>query len=197
MTDATDNATAKAISGTIAKLLQAPTSMAAALAGTLSQRTFASGCDIPAPCWEPRHAGTCAFEMTPGGTASIRVRVSNCGWSRQVVAITALGKMAGWMTLSPTALFLDPQETDTLTVTLHLPQTVQPGQHFSAPVIIRGCIDHFVRVEISVGECSGNRSCDVMVKDCADNIHHWYDHFYCARPCRNVRTPGAGGVKDG
>jgi hypothetical protein len=23
----------------------------------------------------------------------------------------------------------------------------------------------------------------VEVEDCPDLIHHWYDHFYCDRPC--------------
>lgn len=197
MTDANDNATAKAISGTIAKLLQAPSQMAAAFAGALTQRSCASGCEIPTPCWEPRHAGNCTLEMTPGSSATIRIRVSNCGWSRQFVAMSALGKMAGWLTLSPTSLYLDPQETDTIAVTVHLPQTAQVGQRFAGPIIIRGCVDHFLRVGITVADCSGQSCCDVMVKDCADNIHHWYDHFYCARPCRSARVPGMVGVKDG
>ena len=96
MTDANDNATAKAISGTIAKLLQAPSQMAAAFAGALTQRSCASGCEIPTPCWEPRHAGNCTLEMTPGSSTTIRIRVSNCGWSRQFVAMSALGQ-DGWL----------------------------------------------------------------------------------------------------
>ncbi len=197
MIDDKDTATAKAISDTIAKLLQAPTQLAAAMAGTLAQRSFASGCEIPAPCWEPRHAGTCRLEMTPGSAATVRVHVSNCGWSRQVVAITAMGKMAGWMTFSPTSLFLDPQEVATITVTVHLAPTASMGQRFAAPIIIRGCVDHFVRIELSVADCAGKSCCDVAVSDCADNMHHWYDHFYCARPCRTARVPGTVGDRDG
>ena len=197
MTDDKETAAAKTISDTIAKLLQVPTTLAAAMAGPLVQRSFSSGCEIPPPCWEPRHAGTCTLEMMPGSSATIRVHVSNCGWSRQVVAITAIGKIAGWMTFSPTTLFLDPQEVATIVVTMHLPPTASLGQRFSAPIIIRGCVDHFVRIEIAVTDCAGKSCCDVSVKDCADNIHHWYDHFYCARPCHNIRVPGTVGVKDG
>ncbi len=197
MTDDKETATAKAISETIAKLLQAPTQMAAAMASTLAQRSMSSGCEIPPPCWEPRHAGTCRLEMIPGGSATIRLHVSNCGWSPQVVVITALGKLAGWMSFSPTTLFLDPQDAATSTVTVHLPPTVAHGQRYTAPIIIRGCVDHFVRVEIAVTDCTDKKGCDVTVKDCTDNIHHWYDHFYCPRPCRTHRVPGTAGVKDG
>jgi len=24
---------------------------------------------------------------------------------------------------------------------------------------------------------------DIEIEDCPDLIHHWYDHFYCPRPC--------------
>jgi hypothetical protein len=24
---------------------------------------------------------------------------------------------------------------------------------------------------------------EVEIEDCPDLIHHWYDHFYCERPC--------------
>jgi hypothetical protein len=26
------------------------------------------------------------------------------------------------------------------------------------------------------------------VEDCPDLIHHWYDHFYCPRPCIEERS---------
>lgn len=194
MMQPTGSTSARALGGALAGILEAPAQIAAALAGTLSRRSSSCGCDIPAPCWEPRPAGTCCLDLTPGSSGTIRLHVSNCGWSRQVVAITALGKLAGWMTLSPTTLILDPQERATILVTVHLPDKVPLGQRFSAPIIIRGCRDHFVRVEITVRDCIGP-TCDIVVDDCADNVHHWYDHFYCPRPCRTVRDPsGVGGA---
>ena len=187
---------ARALRGALAGVLDAPSRIAVALAGALAQRA-SGGCDIPPPCWEPRPAGTCCLDLTPGGTSTIRVHVSNCGWTRQVVSITALGKMAGWMTFSPTTLILDAMERATFQVIVQAPNTVKAGERFSAPLIIRGCVDHFVRVDVTVTDCAGTSCCDVAVKDCADNIHHWYDHFYCPRPCRTIRTPDAREVKDG
>jgi len=102
------------------------------------------------------------------------------------------------MTFAPTALLLDPQERATMLVTVHVPTTAPLGHSFSAPLIIRGCRDHYARVEIKVNDCAGARNCcDVCVDDCADQIHHWYDHFYCPRPCRNVRVPGTTGTTTG
>ena len=72
---------ARAISGAIAGVLDAPVRVATALAGALAGRAQSS-CEIPPPCWEPRPAGTCCLELTPGTPATIRVHVSNCGWTR-------------------------------------------------------------------------------------------------------------------
>ena len=202
-----------AIAGMLASMLTAPAQVAAALAGALtngaataaaagtsscgcsgSSGFTTSGCEIPPPCWEPQPVGNCALQVTPGGSATIRVHVSNCGWSRQVVAITAVGKIAGLMTLSPTALVIGPQERGDFLVTIHVPTTAKPGASVSGPLIIRGCRNYFSRVEITVVDCVSGSSncCDIRVNDCADQVHHWYDHFYCPRPCNQVRDPGKG-----
>jgi len=203
MTSPVSNATgtaARVMSDAIAGVLGAQTQVAAALAGSLTRRSSscgswpvysAGGCEIPPPCWEPQPAGTCSLELAPGTGGTIRVRVTNCGWTRQIVAITAPGRLAAWMTFTPTALILYPQERATLLVTLQVPAAVPIGRAFSTALVIRGCRDHFARIELAVGDCVGGarNCCDVCVDDCADQIHHWYDHFYCARPCNTVRPP--------
>jgi hypothetical protein len=189
----------RAVGDAFAALLEVPARMAAALAGGIGQTTsagcgcspaggkfFASGCEIPPPCWEPRHAGTCRLQLTPGGTGTLRIRVDNCEWSRRVLMITAVGKIAGWLKFEPTTLVVDPQSCETFLVTVRVPDHVKPGQRIAGPVVVRGCNDHYVRLEITVDECAGHACCDVCIRDCADHIHHWYDHFYCPRPCRNV-----------
>lgn len=213
MTSPASSTSASTLGGAIAGVLNAPAQIAAAFAGALTNRSSSgcgpslsscgspsfgslSCCEIPPPCWEPSPVGTCVFELTPGASATIRVHVSNCGWNRQVVAITALGKMAAWMSIAPTALLLGPQERATVQVIVHVPATAPLGSRFSAPLIIRGCRNHFARVEIAVNDCmgTGRNCCDVVVNDCADQIHHWYDHFYCPRPCNDVPVPGRKGV---
>jgi hypothetical protein len=193
MTGTDSNTNARALGDAIAALLTAPAQMAAALVGASTARS-SQGCEIPPPCWEPRPAGTCRIQVTPGGTATLRVHATNCDWTRRVVGITALGKIAAWLKFEPTSLIIDPQEQQTFIVTLHVPDSVKAGQSLSGPLLVRGCLDHFARIEVSVAECAGCASCDIHVKDCPDHIHHWYDHFYCPRPCRNLSTRD---VKDG
>jgi hypothetical protein len=187
MIQADVNSGARALGDAIAGLLQAPARMAGALAGSLTG-CGPRGCEIPPPCWEPRPAGTCSLMLPPGSVARIRVHVMNCAWSRRVVGITAAGRLAGWMKLEPTTQIAGPQETVTFVVSVRIPDTVPIGQMFSGPLLVRGCLDHFARIDVRIAECAVPACCDIVVKDCPDNIHHWYDHFYCPRPCRTVST---------
>jgi hypothetical protein len=180
----------KALGDALAGLFAAPAQMAAALAGSLTgpvSRLGSSGCEIPPPCWEPRPAGTCTLVLPPGGAGTIRVHVANCDWSRGVVVLTSTGKIAGWMTFQPTTMVIDAQSHGTFRVTVRVPEGVEPGETLSGPLLVRGCLDHFVRVVVRVAECADGGCCDASVRDCHDQIHHWYDHFYCPRPCRKAR----------
>ncbi|HKJ02224.1 MAG TPA: hypothetical protein VJ997_07205 [Longimicrobiales bacterium] len=178
----------RALGDALAGLLSAPAQLVAGLAGSLAN-VGSSGCRIPPPCWEPQPAGKCTLTLAPGCSGTIRVHVSNCDWSPRVIGLTAMGKIAGWMKFEPTTMAIGPQEQGTFVVTVHVPDKVQAGETISGPLLVRGCIDHFVRVEVRIADCAGCTRCDVSVRDCADHIHHWYDHFYCPRPCRNTRTP--------
>ncbi|MFN8571259.1 MAG: hypothetical protein U0132_04325 [Gemmatimonadaceae bacterium] len=205
----------------IASLLTAPVQVAAALAGTLSKNmgaatsaatslasaansftssgcgpsigfgALASSCEIPPPCWEPQPVGRCCLQVAPGGTATIRVHVSNCGWTRQVIQLTSVGRIAALMSFAPTAYILGPQERANFRVTIHVPANARVAASLTGPLLIRGCRDHFARVEVTVADCvTGNcNCCDITVNDCADQVHHWYDHFYCPRPCHTLREP--------
>lgn len=183
---------AQSLGQVFALLLDAPVRMASALAGSAAQVT-AGGCAIPPPCWEPRRAGTCHMTLTPGGTGTLRVHVTNCEWARQVVGLTAIGKLAAWVTLSPTMLVIDGQDTATFVVTVHPPAGMKPGARLAGTLLVRGCLDHAVRLEVAVADCAQGTGCDVSIRDCPDHVHHWYDHFYCYRPCRGqgrqVETP--------
>jgi hypothetical protein len=193
MNTADTNAGARALGDAIGGLLAAPASIAAALAGAFAGRG-AQGCVIPPPCWEPRPFGTCTLTLTPGSTGTIRIRVHNCDWTRRVVGITAAGRLAALLRFEPTTLIVDPQDEAVFRVLVRVPDGVKPGQTIGGPILVRGCVDHFARVVVTVGECAAQSCCDLEVKDCPDHIHHWYDHFYCPRPCRNLSNRG---IKDG
>jgi hypothetical protein len=179
----------RALGEALAGLLTAPAQLVAGLAGSLAGATKSSGCVIPPPCWEPQPAGRCTLTLAPECKGTIRVHVSNCGWDRHAVGLTAVGKIAGWMSFAPTTMVLGPMEEGTFEVGVKVPDGVEPGEKLTGPLLIRGCRDWFVRVEVRVEECAGCTSCDVSVDDCADQLHHWYDHFYCPRPCRTTRIP--------
>lgn len=185
MNRTSERATARAVGDAFATLLDAPVRLASALGDGLALRA-PQGCEIPPPCWEPRLAGTCLVDVPPGGTAIIRLHVLNCGWTRQVVGITATGRLAAIVKLEPTTLIVEPQEQATFRITSHLPDRVRTGAVVSGALLVRGCVDHFARVTVRAAECATAGCCDLTVRDCPDHIHHWYDHFYCPRPCRNL-----------
>lgn len=190
----------RALGDAIAGLMSAPAQMAAALASNLAgsvSGAVSPGCVIPPPCWEPRPAGTCRLSLPPGGVGTIRVHVTNCDWSRGIVGLTAAGRVAGWMTFEPTTQVIDAQSRATFRVTIRVPEKVRPGETLTGPLLVRGCLDHHIRVEVTVAECETARSCcDISIDDCHDQIHHWYDHFYCPRPCRKG-SGYAKGARDG
>lgn len=181
----------KTLAASIGALLEVPARLASAvLAGPLAQRVSTCGCEIPPPCWEPQPAGSCSLTLAPNGRGAILLRVSNCGWTPQVVHITAPGQLAAWVTFIPTTLVIGPQETRTFGVRVHAPPAALAGAGVAGPILIRGCRDHFVRVDVRVAECAVTTACAVEIRDCADNVHHWYDHFYCPRPCNDVKDTG-------
>src|SRR5262249_11830013 len=47
-------------------------------AGSQMKRSGKCSCDIPPPCWMPRNLGEVVTHVCPGGTATLRVRVTNC-----------------------------------------------------------------------------------------------------------------------
>jgi hypothetical protein len=50
-------------------------------------------------------------------------------------------------------------------------------------VWIHGCVEHAVRWTVRVAGRGGDSCNELDIDDCPDYVHHWYDHFYCARPC--------------
>ncbi len=196
MNSTTEKLPTLTLGNSMTRMLDVPARLAAAVVGGALERT-SSGCTIPPPCWEPKHAGTCNLTLVPGNKALLRLHVMNCGWNRQIVSVTAIGKLAGWISFTPTTLLVDPQERATIVVSVQAPEWAKAGERLSGPVIVRGCRDHFVRVEIVVADCTTAACCDFAIDDCADRVHHWYDHFYCMRPCNTPRRPTTAGARDG
>ena len=47
-------------------------------------------CEVPAPCWEPQPLGQVTSFVAPGGQATIRFRVTNCGFSARTITFGSM-----------------------------------------------------------------------------------------------------------
>ncbi|MBI3077042.1 MAG: hypothetical protein HYY85_08685 [Deltaproteobacteria bacterium] len=129
--------------------------------GTLmGRRTGPCSCEIPPPCWVPQSLGEVVSHVRPCSTASVRFRITNCGTVSRTITAQAVGA-SGQITVAPASLTLGPMERGHVTASLAIPDDAQPGTTHEA----------------------GDSCHEVEVEDCPDLIHHWYDHFYCERPC--------------
>jgi hypothetical protein len=152
------------------------------IARDLSRRMPARcSCEIPPPCWMPKGLGRVRSRVCPGGTAVLRLRVTNCGASQRAFQIEATGADADDVKLEPAKLALDPMDAATVTATIPVPMSSSSHER-EALVWVHGCHSHFLRWAVGTGGSSD--SChELDVEDCPDYIHHWYDHFYCDHPC--------------
>jgi hypothetical protein len=138
------------------------------------------GCDIPPPCWAPQPMGDVESAVCPGATATVRIHVTNCGATTRTMTIQAVGT---GVTLTPASLPLGPMERGQVVASVTLPANADLGSTREVLVWVRGCHDHYLRWTIYASQRAECGCDEVHVSDCPDYVHHWYDHFYCARPC--------------
>ncbi len=143
-------------------------------------------CEVPPPCWEPQPLGQVTSFVAPGGQATVRFRVTNCGFVGRTISFDA-NKSVFDVTFSPSSLVLGPLERGVVSASLKMPAEAKPGAEQELILIVRGCKIYYLRWVIKVADCGVNMCNEVEVNDCPDMIHHWYDHFYCHRHCRENR----------
>jgi hypothetical protein len=141
------------------------------------------GCDIPPPCWYPKAAGEVTSHVCPGGTATLRIRITNCGPSARTVQVAAQPEMK----VDPPTVTLDPMERGVVTVTLSVSSEQTAGVEHEHLVWVHGCHDHFIRWTVGTAKRGADCCHELDVEDCPDYLHHWYDHFYCVHPCPSDR----------
>ncbi|MDD1677638.1 MAG: hypothetical protein LUO93_00445, partial [Methanomicrobiales archaeon] len=125
--------------------------------------------------------------VCPGGTASVRIRVTNCTMTNRVVHLQAAGAHAADVKFNPATLTLGPMERDFAVASFATPPKAGHGEEWEVLLWVRGCRDHYLRWTIKAND-RGQDSChEVEVDDCPDLVHHWYDHFYCDRACTHQR----------
>lgn len=172
----------------ISNLLDAQAQLGNEVLATMTSAEQQNCCDIPEPCWMPQSAGEVVSHVCPGSTATLKIEITNCDRTGRVITVSAAGSAAGSVSIQPTSLALGPKERGTVTATLKVPPDATDGQEFDALIWVRGCKEHYLRWTVSVGSQGGACCHEVGIDDCPDYIHHWYDHFYCPRPCPNPRT---------
>lgn len=165
-------------------------------AGALSQqvdsaremagRAAGCSCDIPDPCWMPERLRPVASHACAGATARLRIRVTNCGLGARTITIEAQGSGSGAVQIDPKERSLGPFESGELTATVKVPD--DGTAPIDVRLWVRGCRDHIVPWQVSISESGCSSTHEVAVEDCPDLVHHWYDHFYCVRPCYGGRT---------
>jgi hypothetical protein len=139
-------------------------------------------CEIPPPCWMPRQLTQVRSHVCPGATASVCFHITNCGIDRRTITVQADQNT----TVNPVALDLEPFQSGAVTVTYTLPTASRNGDSTEVRVFVHGCKSYFLRwtIETSTRGCACCHEVDI--DDCPDLVHHWYDHFYCQRPCLPV-----------
>jgi hypothetical protein len=147
-------------------------------------------CTIPPPCWMPQPLGECTSHVAQCKTACVRLLVTNCDRVQRTITVQATGAHAGQVTISPPSLTLGPMERATISACVAIPEDAKTGEKRESLLWVRGCKEHYLRWTVSVGTVGVDSCHEVEVCDCPDLVHHWYDHFYCARPCPHDRTPG-------
>jgi hypothetical protein len=163
----------------IAPSVSSAVSQVASAATRMPKASPGCSCTIPPACWMPVDAGSVRTTACAGAKATLSVRVTNCGATRRDITVEANVPASQGGSVSPATLTVGPMETATSTVTV----TVADGPEQQHLVWVRGCKSHFVRWTVATGEhCAGSSTVDV--DDCPDNVHHWYDHFYCQHPCQ-------------
>jgi hypothetical protein len=138
-------------------------------------------CKIPPPCWMPHSAGCVVSHVCAGSPAVLCLRVTNCGNTDRTISFDDAGKNV--VTFQPSTITLGPMETGVVSATLTSSSSACEDGEQTILVWIHGCKDHYVRWTVKTTKRGAACCHEVCVEDCPDFIHHWYDHFYCARPC--------------
>jgi hypothetical protein len=175
---------AKAIGGVIGPTARVGLELLGTVPVPLPRRGCSCDCEIPPPCWMPQPLKPVVSRVCPGGKGVLRLTVTNCDMTPRRIDVSATDAA---VTIAPASITLGPMEQGLVVVTLELPATAHTGAREKTIVWIRGCRAHFLRWTV---EAAGAVTCctaDVDIEDCPDFVHHWYDHFYCPRPCPEKR----------
>lgn len=156
---------------------------AAVAANPLLKARAKTCCDIPPACWLPRDLGELTSNACPCGTALVRLRIENCQPRTANVSISASSDADLEIKITPASATLAPMQRKWFTVGVTIPDDACPGESYEVLVWVAGCNEYYLRWTVKVADGVSGSCHEVVVEDCPDYVHHWYDHFYCERPC--------------
>jgi hypothetical protein len=172
----------------VGELLEQSTKLGMELLGSvklpLPSRSSGCSCEIPPPCWAPQPAGDIKTRACPGDTAVLRLHITNCGAVKRQISVDATNKAVA---VQPASLTVEPFDEETVVLSLDISASAKKGEQHKTIVWVHGCYLHYVRWRIEVTDTHCSCVDDVDIEDCPDLVHHWYDHFYCDRPCLHRR----------
>ncbi len=148
-------------------------------------------CHIPPPCWMPRMQHQVVSYGVAGDEASLTFEITNESMAARSIRVFTTTPMTG-LSLTSTTVNLAAMARTEVTVVYTIPAgtTANPGTEIL--LWISGCRLHFQRWIVKLGTVSADTDQEVWVKDGPENLHHWYDHFYCQHPCTQPREGGRG-----
>jgi hypothetical protein len=85
--------------------------------------------------------------------------------------------------VTPQQATLQPMERKWFTVVATVSEDARRGETYEALIWVVGCHEHYLRWTVRVAAGASGGCHELEVDDCPDYVHHWYDHFYCRRPC--------------
>jgi len=169
-----------------------------AMSALRSRASKTGGCHIPPPCWMPQPLGEVTSHVDDCHEAHIRLRITNCNTTQRTITVAVTGDDADRITVTPASLSLGPMARGRITLVRRAEKgdAKEPDGERESIVWVRGCRDWYLRWIVSVGTVGIDSTHEIRVDDCHDHLHHWYDHFYCPRPCNGGRMGGAIGQVD-
>lgn len=144
-------------------------------------------CDMPEACWMPKPLGEIHCWLRPGCSGEVKLNITNNDYLAHNAVASAAGQGKGHVAFTPAKVALGPKER--ATITAHFTAPTQHGT-YEAVLWVAVCSDHYLRWTVHVGDREGPCCYEVTVDDNPDYAVHWYDHFYCRKPCMGTHGKG-------
>ncbi len=146
-------------------------------------------CDIPETECPPHCVCEIEWHACPQEKLQATIQVTNISKVARVFHFTATpvqgpGNPATPIQLTPASANLAPKQSVTVSAVLPMNNQFQPGQTYTAEVLINGAYEQCVRVTIHV-DPEERPHCTVEQGEIPTRIraHRWYDHFQCSEQC--------------